>query len=81
LRLVRVGLEHVGGLPRWEGSELLGGGLSAEEVRDLPDHPARCLGRRFTLEERPNAVADPLLGALNRAGVLRWLGSQVDRTS
>ena len=56
-------------------------GLGAEEVRDLPAHSARGLGRAFTLEERPNAVADPLLGALNRAGVLRWLGSQVDRTS
>ena len=62
LGLVGVGLDHVGGPPRWEGSELVGGGLSAEEVGDLADHLARGLGRPFTLEERPDAVADLLLG-------------------
>jgi hypothetical protein len=78
--LVGVGLEHLGGLPRWQGSDLVGGGLGAEEVRDLANHPARGLGRPFMLEERPDPVADLLLGTLDRAGVLLWLGGQVVRT-
>jgi hypothetical protein len=77
LRLVGVGLEHVGGLPRWEGSEPIGGGLGAEEVGDLADHPAWGLGRPFTLEERPNTVAHVLLAAFDRSGVVLWLGGQV----
>jgi hypothetical protein len=71
----------VGPLPRWQRCELLGGGLSAEEVRDLPDDPARRLGRPFTLEERPDAVADLLLGAFGRSGVLLGLGGQLVCTS
>jgi hypothetical protein len=54
---------------------------SAEEVRDLADHPARGLGCPFALEERPDPVADLLLGALDRSGVLRWLGGQLVHTS
>jgi hypothetical protein len=82
LRFVGVGLDHVGGLPRWEGGELLGGGLSAEEVGDLADHPARGLGRRpFTLQERPNTVTDLLLGMLDHPWVLLGLGSQLAHTS
>jgi hypothetical protein len=77
LCLVGVGLDHVGGLPRWEGCELVGGGLGAEEVGDLADHPARRLGRRFTLQESPDPVADLLLGALVRFGVLLGLGGQL----
>ena len=81
LGLVGVGLDHVGGLPRWEGSELVGGGLGAEEVGDLADHPAGGLGRAFTLKERPDAVADLLLGALDRLWVLLGLGGQLVHTS
>jgi hypothetical protein len=81
LGLVGVGLEHVGGFPRWEGHELIGGGLSAEEVRDLADYSARGLGRLFTLEECPDPVADLLLGALNRSGVLLGLDGQLIHTS
>jgi hypothetical protein len=79
LCLVGVGLEHVGGLPRWEGGELVGGGLGAEEVRDLADHPAWRLGCPFTLEERPDPVAHVLLGVLDRCRVLSWLGGQGSR--
>jgi len=71
----------VGGLPRWQGRELVGGDLSAEEVRDLPDHPARGLRRPFTLELRPDAVAHVLLGAFDRLLVLLWLGGQLIYTS
>jgi hypothetical protein len=81
LRLVGVRLEHLSGLPRWERSKLIGGGLSAEEVRDLADHPARGLGRPLPLKERPDPVADLLLGALDCPGVLRWLGGQLIHTS
>jgi hypothetical protein len=71
----------VGRLPRWQGCELVGGGLSAEEVRDLPDHPARWLGRPFTLEERPDPVTDIPLSGLYRPGVTLWLSSQLVHTS
>jgi hypothetical protein len=81
LGLVRVGLEHVGGFPRGQGGQLVGGSLSAEEVRNLADHSARRLGCRFILEERPNAVTHVLLGTLDCPCVLLGLGSQVILTS
>jgi hypothetical protein len=81
LCLVGVGLDHVGRRPGWQGCELVGGGLSAEEVGDLPDHLARLLGRRFTFKERPDPVADLLFGALDRPWVLLGLGGQVVHTS
>jgi hypothetical protein len=71
----------VGGLPRWEGSQLVGGGLGTEEVGDLADHPTGGLGRPVTLKERPNTVADLLLGMLNRSGVVLGLGGQLVHTS
>jgi hypothetical protein len=77
LRLVGVGLEHVGRLPRWQRRELIGGGLGTEEVRDLAGRPARWLDRPFSLEECPDPVADLLLGALDRSGVLLRLGGQL----
>jgi hypothetical protein len=80
LGLVGIGLEHAGRFPRWEGRELVGGGLGAQEVRDLADHLTRWLGRPFTLQQRPNPVADLLLGALDRSGVLLWLGAQLIHT-
>ena len=79
--LVGVGLKYAGGLPRWEGGELLGGGLSGEEVRDLVDYPARGLSRPFTLQERPDPVTNLLLGVLDRSGVLLGLGGQLIYTS
>jgi hypothetical protein len=33
------------------------------------------------LEERPDAVADLLLGALDPSGILFWLGGQLVHTS
>ena len=81
MRLVGVGLEHAGRLPRWQGSELVGGGLGAEEVGDLAHHPAGGLGRPFTLQERPDPVTNLLLGVLDRSGVLLGLGGQLIYTS
>jgi hypothetical protein len=81
LRLVGVGLEHAGRRPRWQGGEPIGGGLGAEEVGDLADHPAGGLGCLFALEERPDAVTDLLLGVLDRCGVLLGLGGQLVHTS
>ena len=63
------------------GRKLVGGGLGAEEVRDLADHTTRRLGRPFTFKERPEPVADLLLGALDHPGVLLGLGSQLIHTS
>jgi hypothetical protein len=51
--------------------------LANEEVWDLADHPARRLGCSFSLEECPDSVADLLLGALDRSGVMVSLGSQL----
>jgi hypothetical protein len=81
LCLVGIGLDHAGRPPRWQRPELLGGGLSAEEVWDLADHTARRLGRPLTLKERPDPVTNLLLGALDRPWVLLGLGSQVVHTS
>jgi hypothetical protein len=71
----------VGLVSRWQRRKLISGGLCAEEVRDLPDHPARRLGRPFTLEERPDPAADLLLGAFDRPRSLLGLGSQLVHTS
>jgi len=81
LCLVGIGLDHAGRLPRGQRCELIGGGLRTEEVRNLADHPARRFGGRFALKERPDPVADLLLGVLDRPWVLLGLGSQVVHTS
>jgi hypothetical protein len=60
---------------------MVGGGLSAEEVRDPPSHPASGLGRPSTLQERPDPVADLLLGTLDHPWVVLGLGSQLIHTS
>ena len=70
-------LEHVGGLPRWEGTELVGGGLSAEEIGDLVDHPARGLAAPSHSRSAPRSGRDRLLGAVNRARVLLGLRGQL----
>jgi hypothetical protein len=76
LALTTWAVSHAG-----EGRELVGGSLSAEKVRDLADHPVWGLGRLFMLEERPDPVAELLLGALDRSRVLFWLGGQFVHTS
>jgi hypothetical protein len=76
LRLVRVGLQDSGGLPQRLGRELLGSGLSAEEVGDLPDRRTRRLDRAFLLEQRPDSAADLLFGAFDLREGLPWLCAQ-----
>jgi hypothetical protein len=65
LRGVRHGLDNLRGLPGGEAGQALGGHGRADEVRDVA-LDAR-LDRVLGLEQVPDAVADGLLGGVDRA--------------
>jgi hypothetical protein len=58
---VRVDLDDAGGFPGGQGSQPLSGLIRSDEAGDVPVRPGR-LNRAVSVEQRPDTLADGVLG-------------------